>query len=68
MAIWETNSKFIWYYAIAYGLKEGIIKFEEDLRPFRRQMGKNKVDKRRDGVGAPSLLSIRSGIEEKVGR
>ena len=55
MAIWETNSKFIWYYSIAYGLKEGIIKFEEDLRPFRRQMGKNKVDKRRDGVGAPSL-------------
>ena len=55
MAIWETNSKFIWYYAIAYGLKEGIIKFEEDLRPFRRQAGKNKLDKRRDGVGAPSL-------------
>lgn len=40
MGMWEPNGSksitYMWYFAIAYAIKEGVIKFEEDLKQYKR--------------------------------
>ena len=39
IGLWEPNAKhiaYMWYFSIAYAIKEGVISFEDDLRPFKK--------------------------------
>jgi hypothetical protein len=50
MGLWEPNAKhiaYMWYFAIAYALKDGAITFEDDLRQFKKpfQAGKAAAKK-----------------------
>jgi hypothetical protein len=47
MTIWEPNLKhmtYIWYFTLAYAIKEGSLTFNEDLRPYRKAFNKKTKD------------------------
>lgn len=41
----------MWYFAIAYAIKEGVITFEDDLKPFKKPFqGKSVMNAKKDKV------------------
>ena len=47
MTVWESSSKhitFMWYFSLAYAIKEGSLSFNLDLKPYRKEFNR-KVPK-----------------------